>query len=335
MKNVSRFERALRDFDPDVSLVYWDSNLDSVLGQQLASRSILWSHLFAGNGDGDVTIGPFAYWSVEDANDMQGGRRVLHRNLTNAPPQARTMPALMPDHAITHFLRARNMRDVTWFIDPTFESHHGAVHNWVGGVMADVPISPADPIFFMHHAFIDCLWEQQRFLQQRRFGVDPRFDYPNDSYALGVRFPQPDGQILRHPSESYHRSLATMQPFGNIRNIDGLSDVYFDHYYTCHSSPTCSRSRPHCGSPYLFCDVTQYRCAPKLMEGAECGEFAESDVCYEGTCCNRVCERHCHVRRERKRDFRRDLEEFDESLQRFRRQHEDIIARLHQNIVEQ
>ncbi|MBI1852306.1 MAG: tyrosinase family protein [Planctomycetes bacterium] len=37
---------------------------------------------------------------------------------------------------------------------------HGAVHIWVGGTMADASTSPADPIFWMHHANLDRLWWQ-------------------------------------------------------------------------------------------------------------------------------------------------------------------------------
>lgn len=35
---------------------------------------------------------------------------------------------------------------------------HGEVHNWVGGNMANPKKSPNDPIFFLHHAFIDKVW---------------------------------------------------------------------------------------------------------------------------------------------------------------------------------
>ncbi len=38
------------------------------------------------------------------------------------------------------------------------ESFHNDVHNWVGGTMANIMISPADPIFWMHHAQIDRVW---------------------------------------------------------------------------------------------------------------------------------------------------------------------------------
>jgi tyrosinase len=38
------------------------------------------------------------------------------------------------------------------------ENAHGNVHNWVGGTMADIVISPADPVFWLHHANIDRIW---------------------------------------------------------------------------------------------------------------------------------------------------------------------------------
>jgi tyrosinase len=37
---------------------------------------------------------------------------------------------------------------------------HGSVHIWVGGTMSDAMISPADPVFWMHHANLDRLWWQ-------------------------------------------------------------------------------------------------------------------------------------------------------------------------------
>ena len=37
---------------------------------------------------------------------------------------------------------------------------HNFCHNWMGGHMSDVLISPNDPIFFMHHANVDRLWSQ-------------------------------------------------------------------------------------------------------------------------------------------------------------------------------
>jgi hypothetical protein len=37
---------------------------------------------------------------------------------------------------------------------------HGQVHNWCNGTMSLISVSPADPLFWMHHAFIDKLWSE-------------------------------------------------------------------------------------------------------------------------------------------------------------------------------
>jgi tyrosinase len=38
------------------------------------------------------------------------------------------------------------------------EGIHNTVHNWVGGTMSDIMYSPCDPLFWMHHSFIDRVW---------------------------------------------------------------------------------------------------------------------------------------------------------------------------------
>ena len=38
------------------------------------------------------------------------------------------------------------------------EGQHNTVHGWVGGTMNNIQVSPADPIFWMHHGEIDRLW---------------------------------------------------------------------------------------------------------------------------------------------------------------------------------
>jgi len=35
---------------------------------------------------------------------------------------------------------------------------HGGVHIWVGGTMSDASVSPADPVFWLHHSNLDRLW---------------------------------------------------------------------------------------------------------------------------------------------------------------------------------
>ena len=35
---------------------------------------------------------------------------------------------------------------------------HGGVHIWVGGTMSNASVSPADPVFWLHHANLDRIW---------------------------------------------------------------------------------------------------------------------------------------------------------------------------------
>jgi len=38
------------------------------------------------------------------------------------------------------------------------EEDHETAHVWVGGQMGDSKISVDDPVFWLHHCFVDCLW---------------------------------------------------------------------------------------------------------------------------------------------------------------------------------
>lgn len=50
---------------------------------------------------------------------------------------------------------------------PLENSPHGAVHNQVGGLMADFNTAALDPIFWLHHANVDRLWEVWRTMPGR------------------------------------------------------------------------------------------------------------------------------------------------------------------------
>ena len=53
----------------------------------------------------------------------------------------------------------------------TFEGLHGNIHIWVGGSMFPMT-SPNDPIFFLHHCYVDRVWD--------RWQIPHGFDYPAD-----------------------------------------------------------------------------------------------------------------------------------------------------------
>lgn len=81
----------------------------------------------------------------------------------------RSQDRLLSLKDIDWILRRDNFSELTFCHDKTFESMHGLSHVWVGGFMFVIRVSPNDPTFYMHHAFLDFIWEQFRQTKQSRF----------------------------------------------------------------------------------------------------------------------------------------------------------------------
>ena len=76
-------------------------------------------------------------------------------HVTRSPHQ----PVGLPTAAQIGSLDANTNLDYTQFTS-LLESYHNTVHGWVGGTMNNIRISPADPLFWMHHAEIDRIWAE-------------------------------------------------------------------------------------------------------------------------------------------------------------------------------
>ncbi|MEU3726533.1 tyrosinase family protein [Streptomyces sp. NPDC031705] len=169
------FEKRLQALDPRVSIPYWDWTTDN------SPASSLWAEDFLGGtgreGDRQVMTGPFAYergnWTITVGVSEA---RFLTRNL-GRPANPITLPTAA---------------ELQWAIDdPVYDSapwdstarggsfrnrlegwaapkserwrNHNKVHQWIGGHMTG-GTAPNDPVFWLHHAFVDLLWDrwQQR-----------------------------------------------------------------------------------------------------------------------------------------------------------------------------
>ncbi|UYQ65943.1 tyrosinase MelC2 [Streptomyces peucetius] len=156
------FEQALQSVDPSVALPYWDWTVDRT------PASSLWAADFLGgtgrSRDGAVMDGPFAAaagnWPITVRVD---GRDHLRRSLGARGLQ-------LPTRAETDSVLAMPVYDMPPWNSASdgFRNHlegwrgvnlHNRVHVWVGGQMA-TGVSPNDPVFWLHHAFIDRLWTQ-------------------------------------------------------------------------------------------------------------------------------------------------------------------------------
>ncbi|MFE5732964.1 tyrosinase family protein [Streptomyces sp. NPDC056528] len=158
------FEEALKSVDATVTLPYWDWTADRT------PRSPLWAPDFLGGTgrarDGQVTDGPFARsgdrWPITVRVD---GRDFLRRDLGAGGRQ-------LPTRAEVDSVLAMETYDTAPWNSASdgFRNHlegwrgvnlHNRVHVWVGGQMA-TGVSPNDPVFWLHHAFVDKLWADWR-----------------------------------------------------------------------------------------------------------------------------------------------------------------------------
>ncbi|CAH1784207.1 unnamed protein product [Owenia fusiformis] len=232
------FEIALQQKISSVMLLYWDSTLEQGLADP--NWSSLWSEHFLGNGDGDVVTGPFANWDSTDG-------RKLWRAVNKCPNQL-TTPADISAILSREFFGQIGCGSTACMLA---EQIHGKAHSYVGGQMGDVNFSPNDPVFIMHHAFMDCIWEE--------------FRQSSQSSIIATEYPTDFGSPAHAPN-------AFMQPFsslgpGPIPNIFGLNPIITSLFYQCGPRPEC----PDCGnSSSLYCDTSDNRCKPFTMEGKDC-----------------------------------------------------------------
>ncbi|MFJ8858009.1 tyrosinase family protein [Streptomyces sp. NPDC102451] len=206
------FEEALQAVDPRVSIPYWDWTRDNT------TSSSLWAEdLLGGNGrpgDRQVMTGPFAYrqgnWRISAAvTDDPFLRRNFGRpsapvTLPTAADVDRALSDPVYDAAPWNSLSTTGFRNGLegWGISGgPGVANHNQVHRWIGGSMAGAA-SPDDPVFWLHHAFIDLLWARwqqahpgSRYLPARELPADD----PQRDRIFALDQPMPPWDVA--PSE--------------------------------------------------------------------------------------------------------------------------------------
>jgi tyrosinase len=218
------FERDLRIIDPDVTIPYWDWTYDN------AETSALWGVDFmGGNGrvsDGQVMTGPFAFqsgnWPIIHGVTTE---RYLTRNIgrpdrpTKLPTKAELDSALAmstydtaPWNSAPSTLGFRNQIEGWTISDVEGGYLHNRVHQWVGGHMIG-GTSPNDPVFWLHHAFIDLVWARwQRLHPTSRYLPDRPLSArdPEHGRVISADEPMPPWNV--RPSEVFdHRRFYTYE----------------------------------------------------------------------------------------------------------------------------
>jgi hypothetical protein len=140
---IRRFEDALRTFHPAVTLPYWNSVADT------SPSDPLWDNAFLGQFD--------AAWGL---NRALGSDTLPTENDMNTALGHNTYDAFWPDLEV---------------------NVHNAPHRWVEGEMGQRD-SPHDPVFYLHHCWIDMLWAQWQLL-------NPAAPFVSSGAGLGLNDP--------------------------------------------------------------------------------------------------------------------------------------------------
>ena len=156
---LRQFELALQSAvnDATIAIPYWDWGY-------AGSSSPFTADFLGGDGDraqnGRVTTGPFAFaggrFPIRVWDDAAGDtalRREFGEDATGWLPT--------PSQVSAGLGKTPYSPGPSCFERVSEGVLHNPVHNWVGGNMADAT-SPNDPVFFLHHAYLDFLWEQWR-----------------------------------------------------------------------------------------------------------------------------------------------------------------------------
>ena len=153
-----KMEEILRGFSPDLALPYWN---------WIAERDIPgWMKQFLPTGEQKPNGVPIIVTRNPGVDDP------------NLPTQTEVDAILKADNYLN-------------FTSELEDGPHNQVHRWVGGTMDDIMWSPADPIFWMHHAQIDRIWsiwqQSNPSLGPTLTGQDAILDPWNDLTADAVQ----------------------------------------------------------------------------------------------------------------------------------------------------
>lgn len=187
-------EQAMKDINPYISIPYWNTTIDR------QTNSPLWNQNFLGQFNAD--------WDL-NRNFGVGGSLPMPTDLTQVQAQGQ-------------FLTYSNMLE-------RGPIHHGA-HRWIGGAMA-ATVSPRDPAFFLHHAYVDKVWQDwENVRQSSSFIMNSMIRY-NGTYTFnGQTLPSvnPNNIVDSRALGTFYaeNELAVLDDY-NVTNTNANPEIYF------------------------------------------------------------------------------------------------------------
>ncbi|CAG5126135.1 unnamed protein product [Candidula unifasciata] len=225
------YEKLLRIYDRGISLCYWDTTVEP----ENMQWSSAWTPELFGNVQGSVTTGFARNWVTP-----------IHTLERFGATQGRPMN----DEDVKTILSKNRLGEISMpaaSVDANVELMHNFVHTYVGGIMGQVETAAYDPIFWFHHTYIDCIYEQFRD-KQKQNGVQPMRDWPAEH------------------GDSAHAPFAPMR-IGSLRNIDGAQEFFSKEIVRCEPLPACTEDS-QCGA-YMRCNRDKRKCIADTMKPPE------------------------------------------------------------------
>jgi hypothetical protein len=262
------FEKDLQRIsgDPNLGLPYWDWRFDN------SPTSSIWGNNFmGGNGNGDpdwaVTTGPFrrGNWELRVRDTVE--EPTYLRRQFGSDPRAPSLPtqqdvqdtlnatpfdvAPWNDHSPSGFRNRAEGYIPQAKPDPPpgerIPQMHNRVHRWVGGSM--IPItSPNDPVFFLHHCFMDKLWADWQVLELQQGGpIDHSLYLPEHGARPGHNlddkmspwnqvdwvYQSPSNVLYNHGQLGYRYDTdQDMQPFDELSPGQQIFSANMQYYLT-------------------------------------------------------------------------------------------------------
>ncbi|EXL68034.1 hypothetical protein FOPG_15880 [Fusarium oxysporum f. sp. conglutinans race 2 54008] len=188
---------------------WWDETRDA--GNFMGSPLLDPHTGFGGNGtdpDGCVIDGPFANTTLHIGPGQTLKAHCLSRSVNEKNSTLGNE---------TYIQQCHNKSSYRDFWEATGFTTHGAGHSGVGGVMEDIDASPGDPLFYLHHGFVDRLWWKW---QSEDFG--------NRLYQLGGPSTQGGYEEL---TLDYVMTTYGIRPNVTVRDVMDIQGAYLCYRY--------------------------------------------------------------------------------------------------------
>lgn len=151
----------MRAINPSVTFPYWDWSIDS----NDPPLSPVWDRMGGAVQNESIPNEPFKDWSSSvpsQHNVIRGFNAGTAESFEVELESAAMIQNFQNDASLTYSA-----------FNDALETFHGAPHIAIGGLdafgdMSLVARSPNDPIFFLHHAFIDKIWDEWQKLPGKR-----------------------------------------------------------------------------------------------------------------------------------------------------------------------